>query len=83
MALEVAEALGDNGAFKSLGYEPLHQIQLEIFELCLQRTKYLGRLAFLYVAMNNLENLCKVGDIAESGGNLATRFQIYMLLCNL
>lgn len=80
VALEAAEALGDNDSFKRLGAEALRQGNLEVFELCLQRTKDLERLAFLYVITGNFEKLAKVGKIAESRGNLGARFQIAMML---
>lgn len=83
VALEAAEALGNNDAFKRLGAEALRQGNLDIFELCLQRTKDLERLAFLYVITGNFEKLAKVGKIAESRGNLAARLQISMLLGDL
>lgn len=82
-ALEAAEALADNDAFKRLGDEALRQGNLEIFELCLQRTKDLERLTFLYVVTGNFEKLAKVGKIAESRGNLAARLQISMFLGDL
>lgn len=80
VALEAAEALGDNDAFKRLGAEALRQGNLEVYEFCLQKTKDLERLTFLYVITGNFEKLAKVGKIAESRGNLAARFQIAMLL---
>lgn len=83
VALEAAEALGDNDAFRRLGAEALRQGNLDVFELCLQRTKDLERLAFLYVITGNFEKLSKVGKIAESRGNLAARFQISMFLGDL
>lgn len=83
VALEAAEALGENDAFSRLADEALRQGNLEVFELCLQRTKDLDRLAFLYVITGNFEKLSKVGKIAESRGNLAARFQIAMYLGDL
>lgn len=80
VALEAAEVLGEPEAFQRLATEALSQGNLEIFELCLQRTKDLDRLALLYVITGNLEKLSKVGKIAESRGNLAARFQIAMYL---
>lgn len=80
VALEAAESLGDTEAFRRLGAEALRQGNLEVFELCLQRTKDLDRLALLYVITGNFEKLSKVGKIAESRGNLAARFQIAMYL---
>lgn len=80
VALEAAEALGEPEAFQRLAAEALRQGNLEVFELCLQRTKDLDRLAFLYVITGNFEKLSKVGKIAESRGNLAARFQISMYL---
>lgn len=83
VALEAAEALGEPEAFQRLSDEALRQGNLEVFELCLQRTKDLDRLAFLYVITGNFEKLSKVGKIAESRGNLAARFQIAMYLGDL
>lgn len=80
IALEAAEVLGEPEAFQRLAAEALRQGNLEIFELCLQRTKDLDRLALLYVITGNFEKLSKVGKIAESRGNLAARFQIAMYL---
>lgn len=80
VALEAAEGLGDTNAFQRLAAEALRQGNLEVFELCLQRTKDLDRLALLYVITGNFEKLSKVGKIAESRGNLAARFQIAMYL---
>lgn len=80
VALEAAESLGNTEAFRRLGAEALRQGNLEVFELCLQRTKDLDRLALLYVITGNFEKLSKVGKIAESRGNLAARFQIAMYL---
>lgn len=80
VALEAAEGLGDNDAFQRLAAEALRQGNLDVFELCLQRTKDLDRLALLYVITGNFEKLSKVGKIAESRGNLAARFQIAMYL---
>ncbi|CAN8076168.1 unnamed protein product, partial [Agarophyton chilense] len=79
-ALEAAEAIGDNDAFHRLASAALKQGNLEVFELCLQRTKDLDRLAFLYVLTGNFEKLSKVGKIADARGNLAARFQISMYL---
>ncbi|KAI0559894.1 Coatomer subunit alpha WD40 repeat containing protein [Gracilaria domingensis] len=79
-ALEAAEAIGDNDAFRRLASAALKQGNLEVFELCLQRTKDLDRLAFLYVLTGNFEKLAKVGKIADARGNLAARFQISMYL---
>lgn len=80
VALEAAEALDEPEAFQRLANEALRQGNLEVFELCLQRTKDLDRLAFLYVITGNFEKLSKVGKIAEARGNLAARFQISMYL---
>eukprot|EP00177_Eucheuma_denticulatum_P001118 GFKZ01002026.1.p1 GENE.GFKZ01002026.1~~GFKZ01002026.1.p1 ORF type:complete len:1266 (+),score=207.52 GFKZ01002026.1:11-3808(+) len=80
VALEAAESLGDGDAFRRLADEALRQGNLDVFELCLQRTKDLDRLALLYVITGNFEKLSKVGKIAESRGNLAARFQIAMYL---
>lgn len=80
VALEAAESLGDMEAFQRLAAEALRQGNLDVFELCLQRTKDLDRLALLYVITGNFEKLSKVGKIAESRGNLAARFQIAMYL---
>lgn len=82
-ALEAAEAIGDNDAFRRLADAALKQGNLEVFELCLQRTKDLDRLAFLYVLTGNFEKLNKVGKIADARGNLAARFQISMYLGDL
>lgn len=83
VALEAAEALGEPESFQRLAAEALRQGNLEVFELCLQRTKDLDRLAFLYVITGNFEKLAKVGKIAEARGNLAARFQISMYLGDL
>lgn len=80
VALEAASALNDPDAFKQLAEEALRQGNLKVFELCLQRTKDLERLAFLYVITGNFEKLSKVAKIAEGRGNLAARFQIAMYL---
>lgn len=80
VALEAAEVIGEPEAFRRLAAEALRQGNLEIFELCLQRTKDLDRLALLYVITGNFEKLAKVGKIAEARGNLAARFQIAMYL---
>ncbi len=80
VALEAAQALNEPESFKRLAEEALRQGNLEVFELCLQRTKDLDRLAFLYVITGNFEKLAKVAKIAESRGNLAARFQIAMYL---
>lgn len=83
VARDAAEALGDQESFQRLSEEALRQGNLEVFELCLQRTKDLDRLAFLYVITGNFEKLAKVGKIAEGRGNLAARFQISMYLGDL
>lgn len=80
VALEAAEAIGDNDSFKRVGDEALRQGNLDIFELCLQRTRDLERLSFLYVITGNFDKLAKVGKIAESRGNLAAKLQISMFL---
>ncbi len=80
VALEAAQALNEPEAFKRLSQEALRQGNLEVFELCLQRTKDLEGLAFLYVITGNFDKLAKVAKIAEGRGNLAARFQIAMYL---
>lgn len=80
VAEEAAKALNEPEAFKRLSEEALRQGNLEVYEMCLQRTKDLDRLAFLYVITGNFDKLAKVAKIAEGRGNLPARFQIAMYL---
>mmetsp|Transcript_15468 Transcript_15468/g.33334 ORF Transcript_15468/g.33334 Transcript_15468/m.33334 type:complete len:1281 (+) Transcript_15468:267-4109(+) len=80
VGLESAQALNDPDAWKQLAEEALRQGNVEIVELCYQKTKNLERLAFLYVVTGNFEKLMKMSKIAEASGNYMAQFQILSYL---
>eukprot|EP00180_Rhodochaete_pulchella_P001834 Plantae.Rhodophyta-Rhodochaete_pulchella.ctg2761.p1 GENE.Plantae.Rhodophyta-Rhodochaete_pulchella.ctg2761~~Plantae.Rhodophyta-Rhodochaete_pulchella.ctg2761.p1 ORF type:complete len:553 (+),score=110.24 Plantae.Rhodophyta-Rhodochaete_pulchella.ctg2761:343-2001(+) len=72
--------MNDVEAWRKLASVSVRQGNLEIAELCYQRTKDLEKLAFLYVVTGNFEKLHKMLKIAEGGGNMMARFQIALFL---
>eukprot|EP00186_Timspurckia_oligopyrenoides_P004196 CAMPEP_0182445378 /NCGR_PEP_ID=MMETSP1172-20130603/3522_1 /TAXON_ID=708627 /ORGANISM="Timspurckia oligopyrenoides, Strain CCMP3278" /LENGTH=1243 /DNA_ID=CAMNT_0024641141 /DNA_START=159 /DNA_END=3889 /DNA_ORIENTATION=+ len=82
VALSSAQALNDPDAWKKLADEALRQGNVEIVEMCFQKTKNLERLAFLYMLTGNFEKLSKMDKIADASGNYMARFQILMFLCD-
>jgi len=80
VGLASAQALNDPEAWKQLAEEALRQGNVDIVELCYQKTKNLERLAFLYVVTGNFDKLAKMAKIAEASGNYMAQFQILSYL---
>eukprot|EP00181_Compsopogon_caeruleus_P006723 CAMPEP_0184678970 /NCGR_PEP_ID=MMETSP0312-20130426/1791_1 /TAXON_ID=31354 /ORGANISM="Compsopogon coeruleus, Strain SAG 36.94" /LENGTH=1237 /DNA_ID=CAMNT_0027128113 /DNA_START=458 /DNA_END=4172 /DNA_ORIENTATION=+ len=80
IALSAAKELNDTATWRKLASEAMRQGNMEIVELCYQKTKDLENLAFLYVITGNFEKLEKMSKIAEGEGNLMARFQFSMFL---
>lgn len=65
VARDCAERLQDDTAWRRLGSEALKLGDIKLAELCMQKTRDLSRLSFLYAATGNTENLAKMQIIAE------------------
>jgi coatomer protein complex subunit alpha (xenin) len=73
VARDCAERLQDETAWKRLGTEALKLGDVKLAELCMQKTRDLARLSFLYVTTGNWENLNKMQVIAERHKDMDSR----------
>ncbi|KAA8491996.1 Coatomer subunit alpha [Porphyridium purpureum] len=80
VALESAKVLDRPDAWNRLADVALAQGNVDVVEMCLQKTKSLEKLAFLYVLLGDFERLRKMAQIAENAGNYMAVFQIMMYL---
>ena len=73
VARDCAERLQDEIAWTRLGAEALKLGDVKLAELCMQKTRDLARLSFLYVTTGNWENLGKMQIIAERHKDMDSR----------
>lgn len=57
-----------------------NQFNLQIVEMCYQRTKNFDKLSFLYLITGNLDKLRKMMKIAEIRKDVSSQFQGALLL---
>jgi coatomer protein complex subunit alpha (xenin) len=79
VARDCAERLQDDTAWKRLGAEALKLGDVKLAELCMQKTRDLARLSFLYVTTGNWENLAKMQVIAERHKDMDSRMHNALL----
>lgn len=79
VARECAERLQDDFAWRRLGLEGLKLGDVKLAELCMQKTRDLAKLSFLYVTSGNLDNLGKMQVIAERAKDLDSRMHVALL----
>uniref|UniRef100_A0A7S2ZU57 Coatomer subunit alpha n=3 Tax=Rhodosorus marinus TaxID=101924 RepID=A0A7S2ZU57_9RHOD len=80
IALGAAQELDEPEIWSTLAGAALKLGNIDVVELCYQRTKDLERLAFLYVLLGDKEKAAKMANIAESSRNFMAKFQICMYL---
>ena len=73
VARDCAERLQDDAAWSRLGSEALKLGDVKLAELCMQKTRDLSRLSFLYLTTGNMENLGKMQIIAERHKDMDSR----------
>eukprot|EP00096_Caligus_rogercresseyi_P012653 TRINITY_DN536_c0_g1_i4.p1 TRINITY_DN536_c0_g1~~TRINITY_DN536_c0_g1_i4.p1 ORF type:complete len:1250 (+),score=425.50 TRINITY_DN536_c0_g1_i4:124-3873(+) len=79
-ALEAAKALDDKECWERLGEAALMEGNIQVVEICYQRTKNFDKLSFLYLITGNLEKLRKMMKIAEIRKDSSAQFQIALFL---
>ena len=73
VARDCAERLQDDTAWRRLGNEALKLGDVKLAEVCMQKTRDLARLSFLYLTTGNFENLGKMQQIAERQKDMDSR----------
>ncbi|XP_040579551.1 coatomer subunit alpha isoform X3 [Lepeophtheirus salmonis] len=79
-AMEAAKALDDKECWESLGEAALMEGNIQVVEVCYQRTKNFDKLSFLYLITGNLEKLRKMMKIAEIRKDTSAHFQTALYL---
>jgi coatomer protein complex subunit alpha (xenin) len=80
VALEAAKALDDKTCWEKLGEAALQQGNVEVVELCYQRTNALDKLTFLYLINGNHEKLKKMMKIFSVRNDISSNFQAALYL---
>ena len=80
VALEAAKALDDKTCWEKLGEAALLQGNVEVVELCYQRTNALDKLTFLYLINGNHEKLKKMMKIFSVRNDISSNFQAALYL---
>jgi len=75
VAKECADKLQNEDAWRALAAVALKLGDVALAELCMQRTRDLPRLSFLYLVTGNLDNLSKMQVIAERHKDADSRMQ--------
>ena len=79
VALEAAKSLEDKACWDRLGEAALQQGNVEVVELCYQRTQNMNKLSFLYLLNGNTEKLKKMMKIS-SRNDVSAHFQSALYL---
>ena len=80
VALEAAKALDDKSCWEKLGAAALQLGNIEVVELCYQRTNNLNKLSFLYLINGNHEKLKKMMKISSVRNDISGHFQAALYL---
>ena len=75
VALEAAKSLDDKVCWERLGEAALLQGNVDVVELCYQRTQNMNKLSFLYLINGNTEKLKKMMKI-QSRNDVSGHFQV-------
>ena len=75
VALEAAKSLDDKVCWERLGEAALLQGNIDVVELCYQRTQNMNKLSFLYLINGNTEKLKKMMKI-QSRNDVSGHFQV-------
>lgn len=79
VALEAAKSLEDKAAWERLGEAALQQGNVDVVELCYQRTQNMNKLAFLYLLNGNTDKMKKMMKIS-SRNDVSGHFQAALYL---
>lgn len=80
VALEAARSLDDKSCWERLSEAALQQGNVDVVELCYQRTNNLNKLSFLYLINGNHDKLKKMMKISAVKGDVSGHFQTSLYL---